>query len=99
MGRWADGGREGERELGSGVVQAWAWILIISLTFSVTSVTKSVAELPSSIHPLHPLQNPLPNFLPSLIFVFFKRISQFLSGGPESRVDREASHCHQTQAQ
>ena len=34
-----------------------------------------------------------------LFFVFFKRISQFLSGRAKSRVDREAGHCHQTQAQ
>ena len=34
-----------------------------------------------------------------LIFVFFKRISQFLRGWAESGVDWEASKCHQTHAQ
>ncbi|WP_445251334.1 hypothetical protein, partial [Microcoleus sp. herbarium5] len=34
--------------------------------------------------------------LPSLVFVFFKRISQFLSGRAESRVDRETGDGHQT---
>jgi len=44
---------------------------LLPSSFFLTSVTQSVAELPSFFYPLHPLQNPLPNFLLASKFVSF----------------------------
>ncbi len=60
---------------------------------SVISVTESVAELPSSKHPLyplHPLQNPLPNFLlPDIRYIRYRircRTSCLIKLKPQSAI-------------
>ncbi|HBK97483.1 MAG TPA: hypothetical protein DD001_09185 [Microcoleaceae bacterium UBA10368] len=68
MGHWESAEKDGNGAWG---INLPADFFLLPSSFFLTSVTQSVAELPSFFYPLHPLQNPLPNFLLASKFVSF----------------------------